>query len=134
MERFSAQREVNGDSTAARGSLLASTQAFAAHAGLDEGQLQRLCIVVEELVANAFDHGRANHVAVSLEVMGGAIRIALRDDGRPFDLRTYAPRERPRPDTGGGAGIAMISAWCEVVDYTSGRDGNHLDLVLRIRM
>ena len=132
MERFSVQREMNGDSAAALGSLLASTHGFADRAGLDESQLQRLCIIVEELASNAFDHGKARHVTLSLEVMGGAIRISLRDDGGHFDLREYVPAERPPEETGGGAGIAMVSAWCDVLDYGSGRDGNHLDLVLRI--
>ncbi len=132
MERISVQREGNGDDGPALGRLVAATRDFATRNGLGKRQAHRLCIVAEELAANALGHGAASSLSIDLEMMGGAVRLTMRDDGPPYDLRNYVAQDRPDDVEGGGAGIAIIRAWCEVLDYTAGPKGNQLDLVLRL--
>lgn len=132
MERLSVQREVNGDGSHAVGALVAATREFADRNGLSERQGHRLCIVIEELATNAFAHGDAGQVTLDMEMMGGAVRIAMGDNGGAYDLRGYVAGDTPDSVHGGGSGIAMIRAWCEVLDYSSERGRNRIALVLRL--
>ena len=53
-----------------------------------------ICIA-RELVSNALRHGGARHVSVEGAERGGALALAVRDDGRGFD-----PARRPGPTEG----------------------------------
>lgn len=101
---------------------------------LSEDELARLCIIIEELVANLYDHGRVSEqdeVELTLTSEPGAIRIRLVDPGTAFDPRS-APRTGERPERGGGAGIAIVRAWVELVDYQVTERGNRLELLLPV--
>jgi anti-sigma regulatory factor (Ser/Thr protein kinase) len=101
---------------------------------LTEDECARLCIIIEELVANLFDHGALtddHEVSLSLAAEPGGIRIVIVDPGAPFDPRE-APTPRERPDRGGGAGIDIVRAWAQVVDYTPVPEGNRLELLLPV--
>jgi anti-sigma regulatory factor (Ser/Thr protein kinase) len=102
---------------------------------LADDQLARLCIVVEELVANLYDHGglaEQDDVQLSLAYDPGGIRIAIIDPGTPFDpwSGNDAVDDAKRR---GGAGLNLIRAWTARIDYRSSEEGNRLELLLRFR-
>ena len=101
---------------------------------LTEDECARLCIIIEELVANLYDHGGLSDtdmVELSFASEPGGIRIVIVDPGAPFDPRS-APTESNRPDRGGGAGIDIVRAWAQFVDYAVTPDGNRLELLLPV--
>lgn len=110
----------------------AAARVFAEAQWLSEDETARLCIVIEELVANLYDHGGVaadEEVALSLISEDRAIRLVLVDPGTPFDPRSAA-RGGPSPDRGGGAGIDIVRAWAVLVDYSRIEGGNRLELLL----
>lgn len=107
---------------------------FGAAKGLTDDDSARLCILVEELVANLYDHGgltEEHEIELSLHGYPDRIGIILTDPGKPFDPR-QAPSNRDRPERGGGAGIDIIRSWAQFVDYSATQDGNRLELMLLI--
>lgn len=107
---------------------------FGERQSLGDHDLARLCVIVEELFANLYDHGglTAEHaVTLTLRRDERGIRIVLIDPAAPFDPRSAPDTEHP-PERGGGAGIAIVRAWTEVVDYSATGDGNRLELLLPI--
>ena len=108
--------------------------AFAEARCLDADAAHRLALVVEEWVANIVEHGRPEGRTVVVmrlaEAEAGAVRLAFSDAGVAFDLRQAADAG-PNLERGGGAGIALILAWCEVEAYA--RRGGRNRLVLRSR-
>ncbi len=101
---------------------------------LTEDECARLCIIVEELIANLYDHGglaETDKVELSLASEPGEIRIVIVDPGAPFDPRS-APTPSDRPERGGGAGIDIVRAWAEFVDYSLIPEGNRLELLLPV--
>lgn len=101
---------------------------------LADDELARLSIIIEELVANLYEHGGVTaeqQVELRLASEPGGIRITILDPGTPFDPRS-APTPRARPERGGGAGIDMVSAWAEYVDYQVTDKGNRLELLLPV--
>ena len=112
----------------------AAARRFGEAQWLTEDELARLSIIIEELVANLYEHGgvRSDHdVELALQSEPGAIRITLRDPGTPFDPRS-APTLRERPERGGNAGMDLIRAWAAFVDYEVTEEGNRLELVLPV--
>jgi len=113
---------------------LSEARTFGEAQQLSEDDLARFCIIIEELIANLYDHGgltEEDKVGLTLSREPDGIRIIIADPGKPFDPRSAAPR-RERPERGGGAGIDIIRAWAQVVDYAVNRDGNRLELKLPI--
>jgi serine/threonine-protein kinase RsbW len=101
---------------------------------LSEDELARLTIIVEELVANLYDHGglsETDEVELTLTSEQGGVRLVITDPGRPFDPRSATMRSE-RPERGGGAGIDIVRAWAEFVDYQATRQGNRLELLLPV--
>jgi anti-sigma regulatory factor (Ser/Thr protein kinase) len=99
---------------------------------LTDDNIARLCIVIEELVANLYDHGgltEDDNVDLSLAREPDGIRIIISDPGKPFDPRS-AVSKRDGPDRGGGAGLDIVRSWTRVVDYAVTPQGNRLELVL----
>jgi len=105
---------------------------FAEAAALPAGAADQLAIVVEECVVNLLEHGRpppGSRIALRLDRAEGCVRLTVSDAGRPFDPRDAA-FDGPNLDRGGGAGLALIKAWCRVADYTTARGRNRLVLEL----
>ena len=101
---------------------------------LSEDELARLCIIVEELLANLYEHGGViddHEVELTLASEPGGIRITLLDPGNPFDPRS-ARSPRDEAERGGGAGIDIVRAWAEFVDYRETPKGNRLELLLPV--
>lgn len=101
---------------------------------MSEDELARLCIIVEELVANLYDHGglsEVHEVKLSLESEPGGIRIIITDPAAPFDPRS-SPTASRHAERGGGVGIDIVRAWAEFVAYSTTAEGNRLELLLPI--
>lgn len=134
-ERDSERREMSatltGETPVAAAVTLARSFADAHQISPDDRA--RLCIVVEELAANLSDHGRRGREApvLRLKFEVNLVRLTLTDTTQPFDLRnpSVLPGERSR---GGGAGLALVRAWTEILDYLSADGRNRLELILRL--
>lgn len=109
-----------------------AARAFGNAQWLAEDELARLCIVIEELVANLYDHGgvtERDEVELSLESEPEGIRVIIIDRGVPFDPWDM-PQKSDMPDRGGGAGIGIVRAWAQAIDYRTTDQGNRLELLL----
>jgi anti-sigma regulatory factor (Ser/Thr protein kinase) len=109
-----------------------AARTFGSAQWLGEDELARLCIVIEELVANLYDHGglgEDDEVELTLSSEPDGIGVTLVDPGAPFDP-WEAPRPVETPERGGGAGIGIVRAWAELVDYRVTEQGNRLELLL----
>ena len=111
-----------------------TAQGFGVTVGLGPLDSARLAIVVEEIVANLCEHGGCGdgtpgHLALSQQ--GETIRIAVQDQGPPFDPRESQDADLPNPDRGGGVGLAMVRAWSESLDYCTADGRNLLTVLLR---
>jgi len=112
-----------------------AARAFGISQWLTDEELARLCIVVEELVANLYDHGgltEQDNVELSLVVDPKGIRVSMIDLGAPFDPWT-ASRKVVRPERGGGVGIDIIRAWAHFISYRTSTEGNRLEFLLPVR-
>ncbi|MFD1611780.1 ATP-binding protein [Sphingomonas tabacisoli] len=95
----------------------------------DEG---RLAIVVEELLANLFEHGGlgANgRLELSLELRPDSVHVMIYDSARAFDPAD-APEHGKMPERGGGAGLAIVRRWANILSYEPGPPLNRLILAL----
>lgn len=102
---------------------------------LNEDELARLCIVVEELVANLYDHGGLgveDEVELSLLRDSDGVRVTIVDPGTPFDPWTARPKIE-KPERGGGVGIEIVKAWALYSSYGSSDGANRLEFLLPIR-
>jgi serine/threonine-protein kinase RsbW len=105
---------------------------FAETQALSSDESARICIVIEELMANLIDHGgltERDPVELILDNEAGGIRIIIADRGKPFDPRSTPPNDQ-RPERGGGVGIEIVRAWAQFVDYAVTAEGNRLELLL----
>lgn len=105
--------------------------AFARTEQLAEDHLARLCVVVEELVANLYDHGgltEQDEVALGLVRDPKGVRVLLSDPGIAFNPWTSQPAVESR--RGAGAGVRIVQAWTELIDYQSSDAGNRLELLV----
>lgn len=112
-----------------------AARAFGEAQGLSDRELARLCIVIEELVANLYDHGGltgSDEVDLSFFGEPRCIRITLVDPGSPFDPRSEPPGGEI-PQRGGGAGIEIVRAWAQITGYAVTAEGNRLEFLLPLR-
>ena len=110
--------------------MVEATQDFAVQCALEAGHAARLAIVVEELVTNLVEHGGIGEeglIELVLAHEGGVVQIMLSDTGHVFDPRG-AQSDDEVPERGGGAGIDLVRAWTEIVDYGPDAGRNRLRL------
>lgn len=108
--------------------MVEAAQEFCLERALESGQGARLVIIVEELVTNLVEHGEIAEdelIELVLTQEDGAIGIALSDTGIAYDPRAD-DADADIPERGGGAGIDLIKAWAEIVDYESRNGRNRL--------
>jgi serine/threonine-protein kinase RsbW len=108
--------------------MVEAAQAFGIDRALEVGHAARLSIIVEELVYNLVEHGGIGDdglIELVLTHDDGVVGIALSDSGLAFDLRDAESGEAI-PERGGGAGIDLVRAWAEIVDYGSDAGRNRL--------
>ena len=134
-------RESNSDHLSCRlsgtGAIIEAAEAaraFGQSRWLSDDELARLCIVVEELVANLYDHGgltNEDEVALDFAVEPDGIRVAIGDPGASFDpWRT--PRNAVPAERGGGVGLDIVRAWASFISYSPSPGGNWLEFLLPV--
>ena len=102
--------------------------------GLAHDEHARLAIVVEELVANLYDHGgvtEQDEVELAMSRDPAGIRVRIADPGIPFDPFS-GPPPNENAELGGGAGLRLVKAWAELISYRSSDEGNQLELLLPV--
>lgn len=107
-----------------------AARAFGIDHALHVDQAARLAIIVEELVLNLVEHGGVDAeglIELTMSLEDGEIEILLADTGTPFDLREATPGA-VIPERGGGAGLDLVRAWAEILDYRSADGWNRLQL------
>jgi serine/threonine-protein kinase RsbW len=90
----------------------------------------RLAIIVEELLANLFEHGRItpdSAIVLRVTCFEDHVQLVLEDGGIAFDP-TSGRTDAPIPERGGGAGLALVRAWAEQLSYSAGPTVNRLEL------
>jgi len=108
---------------------------FAAGAGLEPDATGRLSVVVEEWIANVVEHGDGAdgaRIYMRLRLTAGVVRLSVSDAGKPFDPRT-AVFDGPDPQSGGGAGLALIAGLCRITGYARRGGRNRLVLEVPVR-
>lgn len=93
----------------------------------------RLVIIIEELFANICEHGSPDGVkpiSLSLEVIENHVLMELHDYGISFDPRQTTAFTGPDAFGAGGAGLALVRGWAEIIDYQSRHGENRLQLKL----
>ncbi len=110
--------------------MIAGSDDFAEKAGLSSGMAARLTITVEELVANAIEHGGADEITLDLSDHPERIDLILLDNGLEFDPREAQPHALPDPETGGGVGLSLVKAWSRIENYARVGHFNRLALTL----
>lgn len=90
----------------------------------------RLAIMIEELLANLFEHGRTgpdSMIVLRLLRHPDHVQVVLEDGGLAFDPAT-ADSTAPIPERGGGAGLALVRAWAQQLSYSAEPELNRLEL------
>lgn len=97
--------------------------------GIDGRRIDDIVLIVEEIIANAINHGfepdACGEVSARISADGQQLQLELSDSGRPFN-----PLEHPDPDLDlhildrpiGGLGIHLVKELSESVYYR--RDGH----------
>lgn len=125
-KRFKA--DVEGVSTA-----LACVQEFIVNASVGADTAAKLAIIVEELVANVVEHGEPDpesEIQIEIVALGQNIELRLSDGGTHFDPRTAAVSPAMPPERGGGAGLALVRNWANILSYERIDGRNLLRLVI----
>jgi anti-sigma regulatory factor (Ser/Thr protein kinase) len=108
---------------------------FGASQWLEEDELARLCILIEEWMANLYDHAglsTKDEVLLAIACEPAGLRITIVDPGKPFDPRDVSAQIE-RLERGGGAGIGIMRAWAEFAGYEVTPAGNQLEMLMPIR-
>ena len=109
-----------------RGLILA--REFAGGTALAPLVADHLALIVEEWLNNVTEHSGApagGRIVLRLQHRPGLVRLTATDAGKPFDPRSVS-FEGPNLTRGGGAGLALIQAWCRITDYRRIRGRNRL--------
>ena len=101
---------------------------FADQADLAPEATDHLALIVEEWLNNVVEHSGATssgRIGLRLQRRPGVIQLTATDAGKPFDPRKVT-FDGPNLARGGGAGLALIQAWCRIADYRRQRGRNRL--------
>lgn len=112
------------------------TADFAGRAGVPGETLTGLTAVLRETAANAAQHGNhgdpARRVRIDLVIHGGALALAVEDEGTGFDHEAVArdlaaardalelAAERAASGGRGGLGLLMVRRWADRVSWSAG--------------
>ncbi|ARS27024.1 ATP-binding protein [Sphingomonas sp. KC8] len=108
---------------------LAATRQFLLLAGCKDETGAHLAIIVEEIICNIVDHGRPptdDPIELTFARTARGLRLGVIDGGAFFDPRSADMAGELPPERGGGAGIALIRAWAEILSYERRGARNHL--------
>jgi len=110
--------------------VLEGTLAACRRLALAEKDEARLCVIVEELLVNLYEHGGiepGGMVRLALRRSPGSMHLVLEDSGCAFDPR-LAPGDLDIPERGGGARLNIVRQWAERLSYAAGPPLNRLEL------
>ncbi|SDC76668.1 serine/threonine-protein kinase RsbW [Geodermatophilus telluris] len=94
------------------------------HLRIDRPVVEETTLALTEACANVVRHAGAHaEYEVSVAIAGDVCRITVVDDGSGFDPAEVAGRE-PSVD-GGGAGLTLMQALVDRLDFRSDPDGRH---------
>lgn len=98
-------------------------------AGMSTREMKRLRLVVEEALANAAMHGKAQEVTMAAKVTDKQFTICVIDDGAPFDPTTAPTTDlsmeaENRPV--GGLGLVFMRQMSDLLEYRRLDDKNML--------
>ena len=99
---------------------------------MGEASATRFAVVVEELVTNLYDHGGLTSGDLfELEMSPSAkeVRLVLIAPGKEFDP-TAAPPRVTTSSKGAGAGLKLVRAWSQRIDYHYVDGRNRIELSL----
>ncbi len=128
-DRLSLRLEGEG----AIGEAVDAARAFGLAQRLADDDLARLCVVVEELIANLYDHGgvtEQDEVQFALASDPAGVRVSIIDGGTAFN--PWSDPIAAGNGQGGGAGVRLIRAWAQLIRYHSSDDGNQLELLVPV--
>ena len=124
---------------AAEEGLLAQATAFlrtgGAAAGLPEGRLGELDLVVEELFVNVARYSGAAAVEVRCTPGAGVLEAEIADNGRPFDPLTRAEPDLDIPlekRQAGGLGIFLVRRMTRAISYERDAGWNRVRFTIGI--
>ena len=105
---------------------ITGTRDFAEKAAIGHEDSAKLAIIVEELVANLYDHGGLNDddiVEIAMESSQVSVRLVV--DAPGGDFYPGAPLANTEiPERGGGTGLKLVQAWSFAIDHEH-RDGRN---------
>lgn len=116
------------------GDAVAAAHRYATDQGLGPSDEARLCIIVEELIANMIEHGGVDvELPIGIEFCrtGSAVSLVIEDQGPAFDPRLAAD-ESGIPARGGGAGLRLVRAWSDIIEYHSANGRNRIQMSVRL--
>lgn len=93
---------------------------------IDDEVANRLCVIVDETVANMIMHGGltdSTEFRLALFRIEGGARLEISDPGTEFDPVHWPPDGHSGP---GGRGIALTKGLAHAIDYTRTDDRNVL--------
>jgi len=101
--------------------------------GIDKAGRADVRLVLEELLANALDHGGASNCSVTLGFDPASIALRIEDDGHAFDPLAAPALELDADDPDrpvGGLGIHLVKTLALDARYAREDERNHLTLLL----
>jgi anti-sigma regulatory factor (Ser/Thr protein kinase) len=102
---------------------------FAAHAGLDDEQVDKLVLAVSEITTNSVHHGGGSGT-LQVWVEGEAVVCQVMDCGRIED--PLVGRRRPRPHDARGRGLWLANQLCDLVQIRVVPEGSIIRVHERI--
>jgi anti-sigma regulatory factor (Ser/Thr protein kinase) len=114
--------------------LAAAVEALGARAGLSSLTVQRLNLVLEEILANTLAYGYPDNgehaLRVGVAVVADGIELEIRDDARPFDPLADRPAPYLGPDLSrrrpGGLGLHLVRQFVREGRYETAAGSNRL--------
>ena len=103
-------------------------RSMATAAGLDEGAVGRLALIVEEAATNVIRHaflpGERGEVELVVSLRPGQLVVAVEDRGMPFDPSRFHPSEEA------GLGMKLMRAFADELRFVNlGKRGKRVELV-----
>jgi len=86
-------------------------------AGCERALANRILLVIEELVVNAFDHGRAEAVRTTVNLNDDGADLAISHDGPAFDTSAADNVPPLDPHAGGGLGLRIVHHLARPLSY-----------------
>jgi len=114
-----------------------SLRDHASSLGIPEREILSVNLALEELITNVISHGHddelEHEISIEVDVVERDLKIAIRDDGRPFD-----PLEAEQPDIDqplhkrkiGGLGLLLVRNLVDELSYER-VDGMNLTTLLK---